>query len=157
AHTDLVSLQSYLSIRLREVLREELGAVYTPHVGSQFDRVPHDAWLLSISLTCKPEDLPKVERATAQVIAELKKSGPDPAYLEKMQSQRTRSLEEEYRTNGFWLGRLASKYVRGEDPKTILDLHDLTARITKENLVKAAKTSLRDDQYLDARLLPAPR
>jgi zinc protease len=155
AHTDLVSLESYLGIRLREVLREQLGAVYTPYVESRFDRVPYDAYSMVISLECKPSDLDRVERAVRDVIRDTKKSGVEASYLDKMINQRTRELEEGYRTNSFWLGRLASRYERGEDPREIMILHALTKRITKDNLRHAAQQFLRDDQYLDARLLPA--
>jgi zinc protease len=154
AHTDLVTLEGYLAIRLREVLREELGAVYTPIVQSRFDRVPYEAYSLVISLECKSSDVAGVERALREVLRQTKQSGAEQSYLDKLISQRTRGLEEDYRSNGFWLGRLASSYERGEDPRRILDLHDLTKRITKDNLRRAAQTYLRDDQYLDARLLP---
>jgi zinc protease len=154
AHTDLVSLASYLDIRLREVLREQLGAVYTPRVDARYDRVPYAAWTLAIGLECKTGDLERVERAVRDVIRETKASGVEQSYLDKLITQRTRGLEEDYRTNGFWLGRLASRYERDEDPREILGLHELTKRITKDNLKQAAHTYLRDDQYLDARLLP---
>jgi hypothetical protein len=42
----------------------------------------------------------------------------------------------------------------GEDPRSILALHDLTRRVTGENLRLAARHFLRDDQYIDARLMP---
>ena len=36
AHTDLVSLQMYLEMRVREVLRESLGGTYAPSINSRF-------------------------------------------------------------------------------------------------------------------------
>jgi zinc protease len=156
AHTDLTSLESYLSIRLREVLREQLGGVYTPAVSSSFERVPFDAYSLVIAFQCKSGDIEKLERATREVISELEQKGVGPDYLTKLTNQRTRSLEESYRNNDFWLGRLASKYERGEDPRDILILHELTKRITSENLKLAARKFLRNDQYLEAELRPLP-
>lgn len=154
AHTDLVSLQSYLSMRLREVLREQLGGAYTPAVSADFSRVPFDAYTLTIGFQCKVADIEKLEQATRGVIAEAKEKGADATYLTKLKNQRTRDLEESYRDNGFWLGRLASKYELGEDPRQILILHELTQRITTENIRQAARQFLRDDQYVDAQLLP---
>jgi zinc protease len=155
AHTDLVSLENYLTIRLREVLREELGGVYTPYVSSSFDRVPFDAYSLAIAFECKPADVPKLLQATHTTIAAIKKSGVADSYLEKLRSERTRDLEEVYRSNEFWLDRLVDKYKLGEDPRKILVLPQLTQRVTSENLRLAARQFLRDDQYLDARLTPA--
>jgi zinc protease len=154
AHTDLVSLQSYLNIRLREVLRDEMGSVYAPTINSSFDRVPFDAWSLNISFTCKPADIEKLEKGIHDVFAELEKSGVGASYIEKLVSQRTRDLELDYRNNGFWLNRLADTYERGDDPRKILILHDLTKRVTSENIRLAARKYLRDDQYIDAQLLP---
>jgi zinc protease len=154
AHTDLVSLQSYLNIRLREVLRDQMGGVYAPTVTSAFDREPYDAWTLSIGFTCKPADVDKLEAAMRDVFADTKKNGVAASYVEKLVSQRTRDLELDYRNNGFWLGRLAASYERGEDPRQILILHDLTKRVTSDNIRLAARKYLRDDQYIDAVLLP---
>jgi zinc protease len=154
AHTDLVSLQSYLGIRLREVLREQLGAVYSPQVSSTFQRIPFPQHRLSIGFQCKPTDIDKLLKATRTVMADVKKSGIAPSYVDKLKSLRTRELEEGYRSNRFWLDRLSTQYNLDLDPKDILLLYDLTQRITSDNLRLAARKYLRDDQYLDARLLP---
>ncbi|HET9958478.1 MAG TPA: insulinase family protein [Polyangiaceae bacterium] len=154
AHTDLVSLQSYLAIRLREVLREELGAVYTPYVNANFERVPYDAYSLTISLDCKPSDVEKVLRATRQIIDDTKKTGAAAGYVDKIRKQRTRDLDRMYHENGFWLERLVDKYKLREDPRNILILHDLTQRVTSENIKQAARHFLREDQYLEAELQP---
>jgi zinc protease len=154
AHTDLVSLQSFLEIRLREVLRDQMGDVYGVNVSSGFDRVPFDAWSLGISFTCKPADIDKLMTAIHGVLADVSKNGVAPTYIEKLVSQRTRDLELEYRSNGFWLNRLADTYERGDDPRQILILHELTRRVTSDNIRLAARKYLRDDQYIDAQLLP---
>jgi zinc protease len=155
AQTDLVSLESYLTIRLREVLREQMGGVYTPYVVSSFERVPFDAYTLQISFECKPADVAKLVQATRSSVAELAKSGVADGYLEKLRSERTRDLEELYRSNDFWLDRLVDKYKLGEDPRSILILPELTKRVTSENLRLAARQFLRGDQYVDAVLTPA--
>lgn len=156
AHTDLVSLEHYLTIRLRELLREEMGGVYTPYVSSNFERVPFDAYTLAIAFECKPLDVDRLVKATRTAISQIKNSGVANSYLEKLRSERTRELEEVYRSNDFWLERLVDKYKFGEDPRSILILTQLTQRITSENLRLAARHFLRDDQYVDALLTPAP-
>ncbi|MEO8179958.1 MAG: insulinase family protein [Deltaproteobacteria bacterium] len=155
AHTDLVALENYLTMRLREVLREQLGRVYTPYVSANFERVPFAAYTLAISFECKPADVDELVKATRSTIAEVKKSGVADSYLEKLRSERTRDLEEVYRSNEFWLDRLVEKYKLGEDPRSILILTQLTQRITSENLRLAARQFLRGDQYVDALLTPA--
>ncbi len=156
AHTDLNSLVEYLQIRVREVLREELGGVYTPRVVYSFERLPYENYTVAVYFDCKPGDVDKLRSALDGVIADVKKSGVEDRYLEKLRSQRTRELEEAYRTNGFWLARLVDKYRMGEDPRDVLILHDLTKRVTSDNIRAAARRFLRGDQYLDALLTPAP-
>jgi zinc protease len=154
AHTDLVSLENYLTIRLREVLREQMGSVYTPYVDSAFERVPFDAYSFAISFDCKPADVQKLIQATRGIIGETKKSGIAASYVEKLKSERSRNLEELYRDNDFWLGRLVSAYKMGDDPRDILILPRLTQRISSDNVRAAARQFLRDDQYLEAVLTP---
>jgi zinc protease len=156
AHTDLYELGEYLQLRLREVLREEMGGTYAPQVSSRFERVPFAAYSLGISFECKTKDLEQLERATRRVIAETKKSGVPDSYLEKLRSARTRGLEQSYRSNGFWLERLVDKYKLHEDPRQILILKQLTQRVTSDNLRAAARKFLPDDQYIEAKLTPAP-
>jgi zinc protease len=131
-----------------------MGGVYTPAVSSEFSRVPFGAYTLTIGFQCKAADVDALQQATREVIAEVKQKGADESYLTKLISQRTRQLEENYRDNDFWLGRLASRYELGEDPRQILTLHQLTQRITSDNLRQAALELLRDDQYVDAQLTP---
>jgi zinc protease len=156
AHTDLYELGEYLNMRLREVLREEMGGTYSPQVSSSFDRVPFDSYALGISFACKPKDAEQLERAARRVIAETKKSGVADSYVEKLRNERTRGLEQSYRSNAFWLERLVDKYKLHEDPRQILILPELTQRVTSDNLRAAARKFLRDDQYIEAKLMPAP-
>ena len=74
--TDLNTLEQYLSIRLREVLREKLGGVYTPYVGSTFERIPFGSYSLAIAFECKPAGRGSgSSEGTRDVIAELQEVG----------------------------------------------------------------------------------
>jgi len=156
AYTDLNSLRDYLAIRLREVLRVQMGGVYTPTVTYDFERIPFDSYSLSIGFPCQPSQVEDLVRVTHEVIERTKAEGVEAAYVEKLKKMRTRDLEQEYRTNVFWLERLVEKFKMKEDPRNILILHQLTQRVTSDNIKEAARHFLRDDQYVDARLLPAP-
>jgi zinc protease len=157
AHTDLHELGEYLGIRLREVLREDMGETYSPNVSSDFERVPFAAYTLNIAFSCKPKDVDGLRQALRRVIAETKKNGVTDSYVEKLKSERTRSLEQAYLSNGFWLQRLVDKFRMHEDPRKILVLTELTGRVTSQHLQAAARRFLRDDQYVEARLTPAAR
>jgi len=133
-----------------------MGGVYTPTVTYDFERIPFDSYSLSIGFPCQPSQVEDLVRVTHEVIERTKAEGVEAAYVEKLKKMRTRDLEQEYRTNVFWLERLVEKFKMKEDPRNILILHQLTQRVTSDNIKEAARHFLRDDQYVDARLLPAP-
>jgi zinc protease len=155
ADTDLNLLRRYLAIRLMEVLREQLGATYNVRVESDFDRVPSGAYRLTIRFECAPRQVERLAQAVHDVIADTKRSAIDASYLERIARERARSLEEVARNNGFWVSALLKQYQIGEDPRIIAALLDPSPRLTSDDVRSAAKKFLRDDQYLDARLMPA--
>jgi zinc protease len=154
ADTDLSFLRRYLAIRLMEVLREQLGATYNVRVESDFDRVPAGAYRLTISFECEPPQVERLEQAVRDVIADTKRSGINASYLERISKEHTRYLEEVARSNAFWLTALRTQYQLGEDPRIIAVFLDPSPRPTGDDVRRAARRFLRDDQYLDARLLP---
>jgi predicted Zn-dependent peptidase len=123
-------------------------------VSYSFERLPYEHYSLTVSFESKPADVDTLLQATREVIADVKKSGIPASYVEKLSSQRTRDLEEYYRSNGFWLEHLLTKYRMREDLKEILILHELTKRVTSANVQRAARKFLRDEQYVLARLEP---
>jgi zinc protease len=154
AQNDLALLESYLGTRLREVLGERLTGAAPLYVGSSFERLPYDSYTFAISFECKPEDVEELHAAARGVIAELEKSGVDASHLEALKSARMKDLEEDQHDNEFWLERLTNKFKFGEDPRTLASAADLAQRITSDNVRLAARKFLRDDQYVDAILLP---
>ena len=154
SQADLISLQDYLQIRLREVLREELGIVYDVRVSSSYERTPSDRYSLSLQMACNPRDLERLRKATWSALSDLEDKGPNESIVEKLVQQRTLDFEKAFRSNAFWATRLSDSFASGEDPLDILSLRDLPKRVTGQNIRAAARAVLRDDQYLDAELLP---
>ena len=154
AQADLLSLEAYLRIRLREVLRDQLGGAYATYVYTSFERLPFSSYTLSIRFNCKPADAGALVQATREVLAEVRSSGIEPVYVDKIQQERTRDLEDSYRSNAFWLERLTQAYRLKDDPRDILKLRELERRVTSDNVRRAARAFL-GDQYLDARVEPA--
>jgi zinc protease len=152
---DMFILGQVLSIRLREILREDMGGVYNVGAGGSIARSPHQERQFQIQFGCAPENVDKLIAATFAEIAAIQKAGIGADYLEKIKSSFLRERETELRQNNFWSGWLESSYRYGDDPSLILDPSKMVGRMTSDNVKAAAKRYLDAKQYYQAVLLPA--
>lgn len=152
---DAFILGQVLAIRLREVLREDKGGVYGVSVGGNMIRAPHAERSFSISFGCDPARVDELVTATFAELAAIREHGIGDDYLEKVRQTFSREREVQLRSNGFWLGWLASAYSFGDDPTLVLDPSKMTARMTSANVQAAAKRLLDPKQYFEPILLPA--
>ena len=159
---DMNILGQVLSMRLRDVLREDMGGVYGVRVGGSITRSPHQERSFVIQFGCDPARVDELTKAAYAQIAEiaangttkLTKDGEPVEYLDKVKQTFLRSRETEMRTNGFWLGWLSKAYKFGDDPTMILDPSKVVARMTSDNVKAAAKRFLDPKQTYTAVLLP---
>jgi zinc protease len=142
---DLRLLQMLLSIRLREVLREDMSGVYGVQVWTQVTRRPRQERDFGVFFGCDPANVEKLRDAVVSVVKAVQKDGLDDTYLQKVREQITRGHETDLRENRYWLYRLADAWRFGDDPKDILDIQPMLARATVDNVKAAAK------KYLDAK------
>jgi zinc protease len=151
------SLAEALSIRLREVIREDLGGTYGVDVASDFDRRPVAQVRTDITFSCAPDN---VERLTAAVLAEIESartSGPGSAYVDKVKAAQHRALDAAVKTNGYWLGRLVDHARFGTDPVLILREEELIDALTPEALRDSAAATLHPRRVVRGVLRPASR
>ena len=154
AEDDLEMLSEVLDIRLREVLREEMGGVYGAFSFGDLARRPKQEYEYTIGFGCAPENVDKLKQAVFDIIATVKKEGVGDVYLEKVRQQRKRSLETDLKENSFWAGQLAKHYRYGTDPSKIVeDANKNVARVSSETVQKAAKKYL-GKSYVEAVLMP---
>jgi zinc protease len=152
---DIYILDQVLSIRLREVLREDKGGVYAVSVGGSIVRAPHQERNMTVSFGCDPARVNELLRATFDEMLVIQRAGISADYLEKVKQTFTREREVQLRSNGFWIGWLTSAYTYGDDPTLVLDPSKMVARMTSDNVREAAKRYLDPRQYYEPVLLPA--
>ncbi len=148
------AMASILEVRLREVLREDLGGTYGVSVRSSLSRIPHPEYSLSISFGSDPE---RVEELVGFVFAEiekLKESGPTEQEVANVKAQMRRSYETNSRENGYWLSRLVSVYQNGGDPNEIDDYLESVDALTAELVHEAANTYIDFDNLVRVTLMP---
>ncbi len=154
AEDDLEMLSEVLDIRLREVLREEMGGVYGAFSFGDISRRPKQEYEYTIGFGCGPENVDKLKQAVFDIIAAVKKEGVGDDYLEKVRQQRKRSLETDLKENRFWTRQLVKHYTYGTDPSEIVeDANKRVERVSSKTVQSAAKKYL-GRNYVDAVLMP---
>jgi zinc protease len=145
--SDLSALADVLRIRLRQVLRDELGSVYGVQVSWSMTRRPRPEYTLQVDFGCSPEHVAALEKAVFDEIRSIQEKGPASDVIDKVKEAKRRSLETQTRGNSFWLRELARAYRFGDDPKLLPDASLIDA-IGSEPMRAAATKYLRSNQYV---------
>jgi zinc protease len=154
ADDDMDILGQVLSIRLREVLREDMGGVYGVGAGGRIDRRPKQEYTFSVSFGCAPDKIDVLESRVREEIAAIQKNGIGDDYLDKIRQARRRSHEIQLKENGFWERELEDAYRYGDDPKRILDIESYLGRVTSDRVKAAAQRYLKASAYVTGKLKP---
>ena len=150
------TLASVLEIRLREVLREELGGTYGVSVGASLSQRPNERYSLSVAFGCAPDEADALIEATRHEIADLLSHGVDSARLLKVQETQRRQRETDLKENSFWLRALELYADWDVDPRVLLEYDDLVESVTPESLLAAAQQYFGTERTVLAVLDPAP-
>jgi zinc protease len=148
-------LGEVLRIRLREVLREDMGGVYGVSAGGGIARRPKQQYAFTVSFGCAPDNIDKLEKAVWDEIKAIQAHGIGDDYIAKVKELRRRAHETSLRENGYWLRELERSYMFGDDPKVVLDFDAMVDRITSDRVRAAAKRYLSSTQYVLGELRPA--
>jgi zinc protease len=152
---DLEMLQMMLSIRLREVLREDMSGVYFVQVWADISRRPRQEREFGVFFGCSPDNVDKLVAATDKVVKTVQKDGLGEVYLDKVKEQIVRVHETDLRENRYWVRELADAWRFGDDPKDILTVKPLLDRVTPANVKAAARKYLSAPDRVLAVLRPA--
>ena len=147
------AMADILDIRLREVLREDLGGTYGVGVGGSLSYRPDEEHRVTISFGSAPERAEELSTAVFEEIERLRAEGPDAETVDKVRETQRRTKETNLRENRYWLGQLAAFERAGRDLNEIPS-YDAIEGWTAEQVRQAAIRYLRTDQYARFVLLP---
>jgi len=156
AERDADVLSMVLRIRLREVMREDMGGVYGVSVWASMSREPTQRHNFNIRFGCKPENVDKLRAAVFEEVGKIAKSGVGPIYIEKVTEQLRRQREVDLKENSWWLNELADAYYYGDDFKVASDLDALAKRVTSAHIQAAAKRFFDPKRYVLGVMRPKP-
>jgi len=151
---DINSMATAFRIKLREILREDLGGTYGVGVRASPQHYPDQEYQISIRFGCAPE---RVEELTATVFTQLdsiRTANLGEIYLTKVREIQRRKREKDLKENRFWLDELEDCLTHQEDPLTILEYGKLVDGLTLEAIRNAARTYFNLENYVTVVLLP---
>ena len=143
-----------LGIRLRDILREELGGTYGVSVG--FDNtLPLKGYgTMAIQFGSSPDNVDKLVKASMAEIERLKAEGPSVDDVNKVKELERRDLETNAKQNAYWLGSLQTVHMLGWDPSGIARRAERTEKLSPELLQAVFKKYFPMDRYTLVTLKP---
>jgi zinc protease len=150
----LRALGDALEIRLREVLREDLGGVYGVGVGASSSIAPDTTYSVSIGFGADPARLDELVDSTFTVLRAFQRAGPSDSIVHKVKEAQLRERETSLKQNAYWLSQLVAAQRWGADPHNILTYEQLINGLTAAKIRDAARRYLRLDNYVQVTLVP---
>jgi zinc protease len=142
-----------LEIRLRELIREELGGTYGVGVNGNYEKFPDPSYAVGISFGSDPERVEELVEAVFQEVETFKNNGPTDEEFQAVVEQERRARETNLQENGWWVTQLRFAHEHGSDPTFLLDL-SLLESMTPEKLSVDARAYLRMDNFIQVSLFP---
>lgn len=152
--TQLDQLAKVLEIRLREVLREDQGGVYSVGVGANINREPVNSYSITISFGCAPENVDKLTGLVMEEIKNMKANGGTQTNVDKVIAEDTRGMQTSVKDNSYWLYNLQDKYYYNEDPKILLHDAAMVKKLTVDRIKEMANKYFNTENMIKIVLMP---
>jgi zinc protease len=143
-----------LSIRLREILREQLGGTYGVSVGYENSLPLPGYGAIVVQFGSAPENVEKLQQAVFDEVTRLKTEGPSADDVAKVKEMEKRDLETNARQNQYWIGSLQAVHTYGWDPASILRRTQRADTLTPEILHGMFKKYFPMDRHTVVTLRP---
>jgi zinc protease len=153
----LRSMTRVLSMRLREVLREEKGGTYSARANVNMTFHPVHTYGISISFSCEPARVDELTKTAWEIVESLKKSPADPKYTQKISAQQAREQEVDERQNSYWESAILWNSKRNETPADLMAYRTFHKSLTPAMIHKAAQRYLNTKRYVQVSLLPGEK
>jgi len=154
----LDATEEVLTFRLRDALREALGATYGVSVSASTQRLPRAEYGMTIQFTADPARIDSMVGVIFAEVARLKADGATADEVGRITETRLREREVALRENGFWLSLIESTAREGETLGTALaEQEGLIRALTPEVVRQAARRYLDTGRYVRVTLYPESR
>ncbi|CAN5593532.1 hypothetical protein BH23GEM10_BH23GEM10_17470 [soil metagenome] len=152
--TELGLMVSVLDVRLRDVLREDMGGTYGVSISQNAQRLPEGRYSVSIAFGAAPERLDELVAAVFAEIEKLKTDGPAADVLANMKEQQRRAFESGLERNQYWMSILMREAETGNPAADALDHVQSVDAVTADDIRNAARRYLDITNYVRVSLRP---
>jgi len=150
----LESMVQAFRIKLREILREELGGVYGVGVWTSINHYPEERYKISISFGCAPDRVEELTNAVYDQIDSLMTVGTTDKYLNKVKETQKRDRETSLQENDYWLKQLSFMAKHNLDFSTFLLFDEYVERLSLIDIQNAANIYFKTDNVVQVTLYP---
>lgn len=143
-----------VSMRLRDLLREQLGGTYGVNV-SYANTIPQTGYgTITVSFGSAPDRVEGLQQAVIAEVTRLRDQGPSADDVQKVQEMERRELETSARQNPYWIGSLQTVHMLGWDAASIARRGERTESLSVAVLHDAITKYFPLDRYVVVTLRP---
>ena len=143
-----------VGMRLRDILREQLGGTYGVSVNYGNTAPQKGYGTMTVSFGSAPDRVEALQKAVLDEVTRLRTEGPSADDLQKVQEMERRELETSATQNQYWLGSLQTVHMLGWDAATIARRVERTNALTVPILHETIKRYFPLDRYVVVTLKP---
>jgi zinc protease len=143
-----------LQIRLRDILREELGGTYSVGVGYSDNSPQRGYGTTSVQFGSSPENADSLTKAVFTEVERLQREGPSAEDVQVVKETEKNDLQTSVRQNGYWLNSLQAVHLLGRDPLRINQRLERTESLSPENIHAALRAYFPLTRYTVLTLMP---
>ncbi len=150
----VIAATTVLETVLRDALREELGQTYNVSVGLSQTPPLHGDGYIGVNFGAAPENITAMTDRVLEEVQKLQTEGPSEALVANAREAAKRDYETALKQNAYWMRRLQTVHLLGENPSDIVTrarrIDGLTRTIVQETFRKYFPM----DRYTVVTLLP---
>lgn len=148
------ALESVLSIKLIERLREDESGVYGTGASASYSKLPRNRFSFHIGFGTSLEKYESLINSALDELRKVKKNGPTQEDLDKFKIEQRRQLEVNTKENTFWLSKIHRSLQNEEDLTAVTSYLDSLDQISVESVKAIAERYLQDERLFQFILLP---
>ena len=150
------TLTHTLKIRLREILREDMGGTYGVWMWSALQHYPKGQYKLNLLFGCSPENVESMTNMVFTKIDSFKTYGLNEKYLKKTKEMQLNELDKKLQENDYWLEELFSAYINNSNSfdRLLEDYNDVINSISNDDIKNLTSKYFSDKNLVKIVLYP---
>jgi zinc protease len=150
----VIAATTVLETVLRDALREELGQTYNVSVGLAQTPPLHGDGYIGVNFGAAPENIQAMTDRVMKEVQRLQAEGPSAELVANAREGARRDYETALKQNAYWLRRLQTVHLLGQNPADIVSRTERIETITPDVVRDTFRKYFPMDRYTVVTLLP---